>query len=369
MRHRPERIAAELLRSRDTGPLHTELERRMADGDAVFLGDLGAELLRLTAASSVPAWQHRSVLDTVVRLLALTPGRRSVEQLLRLTSGQDRAARKRARYAASLLTSAQDPDGLRPVFRGSGSGSGGSDELRACTLHELLVRGADLRDLPEAQRWSGVLRRGRHPLAWLPARRSALESGAVLPSHSLRGSMSPRPSSGGGAPVRRRTGGVAVQEVTAPAALSAATAGWVEESNGLVEARAFESAQPLEEGDLPGTLLGLACSGGSRNFSVYRSDAGAVWAELFAAACGGGAYGGALYGAYGRLAAWRSLGGLTGAAEEASFEEVEGRAASCGWYHLGTSTSWYHRLIWDIGVAALSPGRRRLTVLAATDTD
>ncbi|WP_274564734.1 DUF6183 family protein [Streptomyces spiramyceticus] len=44
---------------------------------------------------------------------------------------------------------------------------------------------------------------------------------------------------------------------------------------------------------------------------------------LFAAASTGGAYNSGGYGAYGRLAAWQSLAGLSGAAEGASAAEVE----------------------------------------------
>ncbi|MFJ8210483.1 DUF6183 family protein [Streptomyces sp. NPDC096033] len=33
-----------------------------------------------------------------------------------------------------------------------------------------------------------------------------------------------------------------------------------------------------------------------------------------------------------------------------------------------TPVPWFEHVAWDIGLAALAPGRRRLAVLAATDT-
>lgn len=41
----------------------------------------------------------------------------------------------------------------------------------------------------------------------------------------------------------------------------------------------------------------------------------------------------------------------------------------CVWYGFGADTKWFEQVAWDIGLAALSPGRQRLAVLAATDTD
>ncbi|MFF7646889.1 DUF6183 family protein [Streptomyces canus] len=36
---------------------------------------------------------------------------------------------------------------------------------------------------------------------------------------------------------------------------------------------------------------------------------------------------------------------------------------------LGATPDWFHKEIHDYGIAALSPDRRRIAVLAATDTD
>jgi hypothetical protein len=90
---------------------------------------------------------------------------------------------------------------------------------------------------------------------------------------------------------------------------------------------------------------------------------------LFAAASTGGAYNSGSRGAYGRLTAWRSLAALAGCPEGAAFEEVETRAGDCIWYGFAADTKWFEQVAWDVGLAALTPDRRRLLVLAATDTD
>ncbi|MEU8522865.1 DUF6183 family protein [Streptomyces sp. NPDC048577] len=379
MDHRVEKIVSKLPETRDVNSVWAELDRRMADGDVSFLGDLGVELVRRSLSASARVWQYESVLDRAIRLFALAPGGSGVVQLLRVVAGEDRSARKRARYVASLIASAQDVDGLRPLFRGARSGAGASNELRACTVHELVVRGVELADMPEALNWASGPGIGRHPLAWLPLRRSELESGADLPSYSVQASTSSLPFGPVNEvvqPLPLRSGQFAAHE-SAEADLSsvpAAVANWADESNGRIEARAFGLEHPLDEPDVPRALLGLGldCLAGHSHrtdFSVARSTAGAVWSVLFAAASSGGAYNHGLYGAYGRLAAWSSLGGLAGAGRDATAPEVQERAAVCGWYRFGAATPWYHHVAWDIGLAALNRDRTRITLLAATDTD
>ncbi|GAA1928452.1 DUF6183 family protein [Streptantibioticus ferralitis] len=75
-------------------------------------------------------------------------------------------------------------------------------------------------------------------------------------------------------------------------------------------------------------------------------------------------------GAYGRLAAWRSMAGLGGAPADASAQEVEDHARRSTWFHFEADADWFHNEIGDdYGIAALPPDGRRIAVLAATDTD
>lgn len=156
--------------------------------------------------------------------------------------------------------------------------------------------------------------------------------------------------------------------------IGAAVANWAEESNGRIEARVFELAAPLEDEAVPSLLptLRLECLKGAEKragFSAAVCPPERAWRVLFAAASTGGAYSSGVYGAYGRLAAWQSLAHLSGAAEDAPAEAVETHARACTWYGFSADTQWFKQVAWDIGLAALSPERRRLAVLAATDTD
>jgi hypothetical protein len=42
---------------------------------------------------------------------------------------------------------------------------------------------------------------------------------------------------------------------------------------------------------------------------------------------------------------------------------------ACARYGFDASTPWFWQVAWDIGLAAVSPDRRRIAVLVATDTD
>ena len=157
-------------------------------------------------------------------------------------------------------------------------------------------------------------------------------------------------------------------------AMAVAVANWADESNGRIEARVFDLAEPVDAKVVPDTLaaVGLEClsglSGRSR-FSISACPPAQAWRVLFAAASAGGAYNPGCFGAYGRLAAWRSLAGISGAAEGASAAEVERQVRECDWFSFDADTNWYDQVAWDIGLAAVRPGRQRLAVLAATDTD
>ncbi|GGK61998.1 hypothetical protein Ppa06_60940 [Planomonospora parontospora subsp. parontospora] len=48
--------------------------------------------------------------------------------------------------------------------------------------------------------------------------------------------------------------------------------------------------------------------------------------------------------------------------------EVEQRVRVCTWFGFEGSTPWFYRVVWDIGLAALSRDGRRLAVPTATDT-
>ncbi|MFF6830229.1 DUF6183 family protein [Streptomyces longwoodensis] len=350
-------------------------DRRLVRGDAAFLADLGIALAGAYGSDAGRIWQYRSVFDHLLRLLATTPGPGNVAQALRLVSSAEAADRKLDRCTASLLASSHPAEELAVAFTGNAT-----EELRACLVHELVLRGADVTETPGIAGWATSRHWRHHPLGWLPLALSDVEGQPDLPSYSARGGSHSMPYG----PSANRQVGVdagahvpSAEETTTQAVakgISAAVANWAEESNGRVEARVFDLAALLDAESVPSVLLalGLECLKGvgrKTAFSVAACPPDQAWRVLFAAASTGGAYNSGARGAYGRLAAWQSLAGLSGAAEGGPAEEAEARARECAWYGFGADTKWFGRVAWDIGLAAVCSERRRLAVLAATDTD
>ncbi|MEU6546388.1 DUF6183 family protein [Streptomyces sp. NPDC046859] len=351
-------------------------DRSLGRGDAAFVADLAIALAEVYASDTGRIWQYNSVFNYLLRLLATTPGSGNVAQALRLVSSAEAADRKLDRYTASLLASSQPAEGLAVAFTGRAP-----EELRACLVHELVLRGVDVTESPGIAGWATSPHWRRHPLGWLPLTLSELEGRPDLPSYSVRGGSHAMPY---GPPATRevpRDGRAPVppaEETTTEVvakATSVAVAKWAEESNGRIEARVFDLAAPLEAGSVGKTLLtlGLKCLEGAGTKKAALSVAACPpeypWRVLFAAASTGGAYNSGVRGAYGRLAAWQSMAGLSGSAQGCPVEEVEARARACTWYAFGVETKWFERVAWDIGLVAVSAERRRLTMLAATDTD
>jgi hypothetical protein len=374
----PETVAS-LTRPAGADDVFRAAERRLALGDAAFLADLGIALTAARGSGALPAERYRSVFRHLLRLLATAPGPGNITQALRLVSAAPAAGREQGRYAASLLASSHPAEALAVAFTGHAT-----EDVRACLVHELVLRGADITEVPAIARWAASPHRRHHPLGRLPLTLSALEGRPPLPGHGDRGDVRTRPyhsppydpeasrrsGTRTGAPpppARETTTEVAAREI------GAAVANWGEDSNGLIEARVFDLAAPPEPGSMRKLLpaLGLECLEGAGRRTALSAAAcppDRVWQTLFAAAATGGAYGPGSHGAHGRLAAWRSLAGLCGADPGASVEETEARARECSWYAFDADTPWFVRVAWDIGLVAVGP-EGRLAVLAATDTD
>ncbi|GHF77885.1 DUF6183 family protein [Streptomyces griseosporeus] len=351
-------------------------DRSLARGDAAFVADLGTALTGSFGADSGRIWQYRSVIEHLLRLLATTPGSGNVAQALRLVSSAEIADRKLDRCTASLLASSHPAEELALAFDGQRA----SEELRSCLVHELVLRGVGVMEIPGIAQWVTSPNWKHHSLGWLPLALSDVEGQPDLPSYSADGysySMPYGPWEDGGEAVVAGVHAPAVEETTTETVakgIGSAVANWAEESNGRIEARVFELAEPLEAERVPSLLpaLGLECLKGAAEesgLSVAACPPDEAWRLLFAAASTGGAYNSGIHGAYGRLAAWQSLASLSGAAEGDPAEAVEARARACAWYCFSAHTPWFEQVAWDIGLVALSPDWRRLAVLAATDTD
>jgi len=94
-----------------------------------------------------------------------------------------------------------------------------------------------------------------------------------------------------------------------------------------------------------------------------------IFSALFATAAVGGAYNVGEQGAYGRLAAWRSLAGLVGCAVDVGIDEIARQATTCLWTEFLSTNQWFYAVAWEIGVVCVNPNRHTIAVLAATDSD
>ncbi|MFG2310859.1 DUF6183 family protein [Streptomyces sp. NPDC048566] len=374
MTDRIHEIVTDLPGLEDVTGVCAMVDERVAKGDAAFAGDLGVALAGAFGTAG-RMWQFSSVFDHLLRLLATTTGTGNLTQALRLVASDAVAHRQLDRYTASLLASGHAATDLAEAFTGRAS-----EELRACLVHELVLRGVAVGDVPGIARWASSAHWRHHPLGGLPLTLSDLEGTPDLPSYTLSGggyAMPYGPSEDGERTMTTAACVSSAEESTTPAsarAMGAAVANWAEESNGRVEARVFDLAGPLGAEAVPDALLtlGLECLRGAGRKAPLSASTQApdrAWRVLFAAASTGGAYNSGCHGAYGRLAAWRSLAALAGSPEGSATADVEARARGCVWYGFEAGTTWFEQVAWDIGIAALSADRRRLAVLAATDTD
>lgn len=368
---------------KDVNEIWNTAEARLVSGDMSFLGDFGVAIVARFGVGE-GFWQARSVFDRLLRLLAITPGQENLIQALRLISAAHSGGRRLERYAASQLAAGQPPTDLAAVaFGSSGSEGGASEELRACLIHELVLREVVLSELPQIAKWAASSHWRYHPLSWLPLELTGIEQKRDLPSYSARGGSShatPYGPTYGRGETKRLVGGpgapVATEATTEEiaASISSAVENWTQGSNGRIEARVFNFKEEIGDAVVPAALLssGLECLRdleAKGAFSVTVRSSAEAWRVLFAAASSGGAYNHGCYGAYGRLFAWRSIGALAGTAQDATAAEVAERAQDCSWYRFDADSPWFEQVAWDIGLAAVDPSRSRLAVLAATDTD
>jgi uncharacterized protein DUF6183 len=260
-----------------------------------------------------------------------------------------------------------------------GSAAGGDRELRelaACWVQEALLRGADVASRPSVRALWAKLQEEEHPLACLPLTLTDVERSVhdALPVFgSAAGSAWSCPAHPSTRIPAVAATGLVVREIAISAErsseLRAAVAGWSEHSNGAIEAHEFTLAPPASRLDAAVLFaLGLSCLAGEPSVAIQSIDPSVAVEALLRAATNGGAYGGALCGAYGRLAAWRSLSALAGVPSRASVDRAAAAARECEWLSF-FSEGWFEDVAWDLGLVALRPDRTTIAVLAATDTD
>ncbi|MGA5820381.1 DUF6183 family protein [Kitasatospora sp. NPDC094028] len=367
------------------GDVHQFLDPYAARGDTAYLTEFAAALHARFGSGRAGA-EHRFLFDRILWDVTTARGRAHVDRALSLGLATRVRDGLPGRRTAAVLAQYQPADALGGVFAADREAGDVAEELRACLVHELVLRGKPVARLREAIGWAETSPYwAAHPLAWLPWALAPFEGLPALPNY-FRGGMAGgvgyglpegEPIAGSGDPLPGSGDPVAVP-VAVPVEigedardLTAAVDRWAGRHNGRIEAAVFHTGTQIAPEALPGTLteLPLDCLDGLyRRPIVVPTTAEEVWRRLFAAAsCGGGHPAEFWYGAYGRLAAWRSLAALAGAAPGASPEEVVRRVNGCAWYGFAVSTDWWNEDFMDFGVLALAFGGRRLAVLAATD--
>ncbi|MER5467165.1 DUF6183 family protein [Streptomyces sp. NPDC002685] len=370
-----QRIVDGLAGPEDAPAVVDPARRRVSAGDTAFVACLGAVLHARFGSADVQ--RYRVAVYRLAHLLMFAPGQDALDHALRLLAVPRSYDDSSDRWAAEVLACARTPRELDAVFAdGRGEdGEGGAEELRNCLVNELVLRGADLADLPTASRWAASAHRARHPLAWLPHALHSFEEEAEAISHSADGSAGCATSRSFfrtrsiEVPAAQLPAPRAVEVTTRPLtrALRTAVNTWEGEPNFRIEARVFEFAATLYPPYVPSVLasLDLACLEGldPQEKWVKTCEPGELWARLFWISANAGTR---EEGAYGRLAAWRTLAALCGAPDGASADEVGERAEACHWFTFDAATDWFSQGVSGLAVATLTPDGRRLAVLAAT---
>jgi hypothetical protein len=377
-------------------PMHWgALQERLAAAHAAREIDLLAELgrglaERLETGDPTVREQARQGLWRVLPCLALLPELAAVQAVLALAARPGVLASSRghanggARRLGAWLGSAQDDEALAAILaqRERESLPHGLDVL-ACWLQERLLRGGQLERFAAVRRFCAELRKLGHPLGALPAHTLDLERMApsLAASYGLShaaswtvplerpGEPAPRWPAGARAP---SAGDVGTTEELAR--IGAAWQSACQVSNGKSEARVFLFERPLAGLPIARELLcglELACLRGVAPSAVeiYGIDPERAYGVLLGMAANGGDYNTAWSGAYGRLGAWQSLGGLCGAEPGAELQRIEQLVRRCRWAFFSAPGPWFDEIISDFGVAAVRPDEESLALLAATDSD
>ncbi|MFD7687447.1 DUF6183 family protein [Streptomyces sp. NPDC059781] len=304
-----------------------------------------------------------------------------VSRLLPLEAAAREEGDRLRRSVAARLVKAQHLRNLEPLFEELPDDlHDPAAETRACLLGELALTGSGTgRSRPDA--YAERLRELGHPLARLPRTRLDIEHrfmvrvrglGPVRTPQQLRSRFPEVPPTGSGAVAGRGAVGAPDDERGKAAAGPFTAGGWEREP----EARFFALPGPLGPDDFGISFIEelpldcLAGEGGHRGEALAcATTPDDVLNELFSAAYIGGVNGRGQGGAYARLYAWESLYALMGLSVDTPFLEAVRSTADHRWVRFMAFTDWFHHDTADVAFAVLDPTRRRVAVLAATDTD
>lgn len=374
------------------GALQERLAAAHAAGEIELLAELGGGLAESLQASD-PATRERARqgLERVLICLALLPNLHAVQAVLELLARPGGLASPPrghadggARRLGALLGSAQDEATLVAMLaQRERQPLPHTLDVLACWLHEKLLRGGQLVALLPVRRFSMELQKAAHPLGALPLHLLALEQMAPRLaasyglSHAAGWTVPLKPLS---EPAPRWPAGALVPpagDLGTPEELGRIGAAWqsaCQVSNGKSEARVFLFERPLAGLPLAAELLcalDLACLHGvaPAAVQVHSLEPHEAYGVLLGMAANGGDYNTSWSGAYGRLAAWRSLSGLCGVEPSANLPRIEHQARRCRWAFFRAPSPWFDRVVSDFAIAAVRPDEESLALLAATDSD
>ncbi|WP_405990664.1 DUF6183 family protein [Streptomyces sp. NBC_00986] len=369
--------------------LGEEIQQRVSSEDFEWAALLGAELARRAAHEGEDSSEHVFLLDRLQTALATTPGQPSLRALMCLPLSLRAGASARTsaeRRLAQMVALGHRPSDIVPVVYGEQPGTAASDEFKACLLQELVLNGVAVPEYPLLRSFGEALVTEEHPLAPLPLHLLPTERALLRPTHAPHDwtwalppaaveKHSDRPELHVSPEMRRRSAAVDPADITVPEvaeAMSAAVRHWLEESNGTVAAQEFWSASAVSPDDFAAVFERLPLTAwptGEGRARLHPAGSDRVLQVLLTAAVRSPAYGSGMFGAYGRLAAWRSLGGLVGAAPDTPLHHTAMLVEQAHWFVADPSSDWFHHVAWDLAVAALRPGGQEIAVLTATDTD
>ncbi|WP_328862061.1 DUF6183 family protein [Streptomyces sp. NBC_00306] len=372
-----------------TSALGQEIQHRASAGDLDWAATLGVEVVRLAAGEGEGRSAYLYLLDRVQTVLASVPGRRSLCALMRvpvsLSPGGSSQVTAERRLAQMVASGHRAEDIVRVVY-GREPGTAATHEFKACLLHEMVFEAVPITEYPALQSFGERLADEEHPLAVLPLHLLPTERGLRRPPHAPRdwtwalppstvAQHSDQATLKVSSEMRRRNAEVDPAEITVAEVaevMGAAVHHWREQSNGMVAAQEFWSAVPVSPDDFAAVFERLPLTAwpeAAVTARLHSASADRVLTVLLTAAVRSPAYGPGLNRAYGRLAAWRSLGGLVGAPADAVIDHIAAMVEQTRWFIADPSSDWFHQVVWDLAVAALRPDRHEIAVLTATDTD
>jgi len=232
-------------------------------------------------------------------------------------------------------------------------------------------------DVVSSHLWQKLAHAG-HRFAWLPTRFLSVEKNIPAWEYHPDGNASllgretsqpaPLPDGSDVADI--------VSEQSLSTSLLPAFASMLQKSNGKVFAQTFmfgnDQTPPIAMvRAVSGKFVPLQTASqkeGSRRAGVLRiDDAINLIADVSINGC---AYDHGCGAADGRLAAWRTLGNLSGCSGDAGFEDVFNTCQSTIWIQFETKRlSWFFDVVWDGCLCAFRPEYRFASILAWTDTD